>query len=143
MKNRIKNLFILLICLPAILLTSCGKDKPKCNEVTSSYYFKNEITCDIFNETNQRKITIDSISGSKANLDTLDAYAKMTFSGNSAEMYHFYIEYVYFKVYTNETSDFELNLNLNITNVKFLTWDDLINALLQIHEPIVENYIKL
>ena len=35
-----------------------------------------------------------------------------------------------------------ISKNLNITNVKFLTWDDLINALLQIHEPIVENYIN-
>lgn len=31
---------------------------------------------------------------------------------------------------------------LNKSNVIFLTWDALINALLQIHEPIVENYIN-
>lgn len=35
-----------------------------------------------------------------------------------------------------------ISKNLNKSNVIFLTWDALINALLQIHEPIVENYIN-
>ena len=116
MKNKLKNLFILVICLPVMLLCSCGGEKPKCKQVNSTYYYNNEIACDIFNDSAQRKITIDSISGSKVNIDTIGAYAKMTFTGKSAELFHFYIEYIYFKVYTNEASEYELNLNINITN---------------------------
>ena len=117
MKKSLKKLLITLLIFPVIILCSCGKDIFTCKTVSAQFYFKEEITCDIYRETSQQKLNISSIIGDKVDLNTLSAYAKLTFSGNSAELFHLYIEYISFKVYTNESSDYSLDININLTNV--------------------------
>ena len=97
MKNSLKKLFITLICLPVLLLCSCGGVKPTCKEIPSlAYYYGNTVSCDIFNESAKKTINTSSLTSSKLNKDMLDKYGQLTFSGKSAEMYHLYIEYIYF-----------------------------------------------
>ena len=97
----------------------CGCDKfdPKCKELKSlSYYYGDTISCDLFNLPS-KNITMQNFTKSKLDKGMLDAYAKFTLTAKSAEVYHLYIEYIYFKLYTNKTSEFEMNVNIEITNV--------------------------
>ena len=118
MKNSLKKIFVLLICIPVLFLCSCGGVKPTCKALPSlSYYFGNTVSCDIFNQSDKKSINTNSLENSKLNKDMLDKYAQLTLTGKSAEMYHLYIEYIYFKIYTNEESEFQLDVNINMTNV--------------------------
>ena len=118
MRNALKKIFTILICLPVIFLCSCGGVKPTCDALPSvSYYYGNSISCNIFNQDETKTINTTSITNKKLNKDMLDAYAQFTLNGKSAEMYHLYIEYIYFKIYTNEDSEFQLDINVNLTNV--------------------------
>lgn len=116
MMQKIKNYFITLLCIPIIFLCGCTK-KPICEAITDlSYYYESNITCDLFKDLPDKTVNLSNLTKSKLDKSMLDSYAQITLKAKSAEIYHMYIEYLYFKVYTNETSEFELNVNINITN---------------------------
>lgn len=116
--QKLKKCFILLLIVPTIFLCSCSKFKPTCKEVSSvSYYFEDIIACEFFKDLPNKNITLSNITQSKLNKSMLDSYAQFTLKAKSAEIYHLYIEYIYFKIYTTESSDYEMNVNINLDNV--------------------------
>lgn len=118
MMQKFKNYFIILLCVPILFLCSCSNFKPKCKEIPSvGYYFEDEVSCDYFQDLETNTISINNLTDSKLNKSTLNPYAKFTLKAKSAEIYHLYIEYIYFKVYTSESSEYEMNVNVDITNV--------------------------
>jgi len=117
MMQLIKKCFVIMLCLPIIMLCACSKSKPTCKEVSAlDYYFENDIKCNLFNNLPDKNITLADITSSKLDKTKLDSYAKLTFTAKSVEIYHMYIEYIYFKLYTNQSSEFEMNVNIEITN---------------------------
>lgn len=115
--NKMKKILTMLLIIPVMLLCSCNKFKPECSEIPSlSYYYKDSVDCEIFNLP-QKTLTIADLQNEKVQKHLLDSYAQITLTANSAEAYHLYIEYIYFKVYTNLDSEYAMNVDINITNV--------------------------
>lgn len=118
MMQKLKKCFILLLILPTVLLCSCSKFKPNCKALSSlSYYFETDINCEYFKDLPKNTISLDSLTNSKLNKSMINSYASFTLKSKTAETYHLYIEYIYFKIYTNESSDYEFSVNINLDNV--------------------------
>ncbi len=118
MKKKLISLALLLLFVPLLFFTSCGKSKVKQLEPLD-YYFDSKVACEFFNPTSTRNLTINNLIGSKPDNNLLDSYKKITISSieNNSKTYHIYIDSITFYVYTNENSDYEFNLNLKISNV--------------------------
>ena len=115
--KKLKKLLIMLILIPTMILSGCNNVKSTCKAIPSvEYYFEDVVTCEVFNLP-QREIYLSNITNSKLNKVMLDSYAQFTITAKSAEAYHLYIEYIYFKVYMTEDSEFDFNVNINMTNV--------------------------
>lgn len=135
MKNTLKRLLSLILCLPVLLLVGCGSKKPSCKVINDlSYYYQSTVSADIFNvvktendesstpgntepTTLTKKIELSTMTSSKLKKERADAFAALTIKAKSAEVFHLYIEYIYFKVYTNQTSEFPLDINITVSNV--------------------------
>ncbi|MBQ8424636.1 MAG: hypothetical protein IJX17_01285 [Clostridia bacterium] len=118
MIHKIKNYLIAILCIPVIFFCGCSKNKPSYDAVENlSYYFQENVECNLFKELPNKTVKLKTLTSSKLDKNSmLDAFAKITLKANGPEFYHMYIEYICFKVYTNETSDFELNVNIELTN---------------------------
>lgn len=115
--KKLKNILIMFLFIPAMILCGCDDIKSNCNAVHSvEYYFEETIDCDIFNLP-EREQYLSNLTNPKVNKQMLDSYAQLTFTAKPAEIYHLYIEYIYFKVYMNQDSEFDFQLNINMTNV--------------------------
>ena len=116
MKN-LKKIFVMLVIIPVMLLCGCNKFKPTCKAIESlNYYFEDNIKCEIFNLP-EKTLSFDQLTSSKLDKTLLDSYAQFTLTAKSAEIYHLYIEYIYFMVYTNEDSEYDMNIYIDISNV--------------------------
>ena len=117
MRKQLKSIFAILLCLPILFFTACGKTNKGCKELKSlSFYFNESVSCEIVRQTEKRNLNLSILTSSKPNLDYLDSYATLTFTANSAQVYHLYIEYISFKVYTSEASESDLNISISLTN---------------------------
>lgn len=117
MKNKLKSFLLLVLCIPVIFLVSCGKSKTP--ELKLDYYFNSSIATSFFNQTSTRNLTIKDLTASKPNKDLLDSYAEIILSSHSdqSRVYHLYIDYIEFYIYTNEDSEFDFDINVTIENV--------------------------
>ena len=117
MKNKLKRVLLLFLCIPLIFFASCGKNKTA--KINLDYYFETNIATSFFNQTSTRNLTIKDLTASKPNKDLLDSYAEIILKSHSdqARVYHLYIDYIEFYVYTNEDSEFDFNINVTIENV--------------------------
>ena len=115
--KKLKNILIMFLFIPAMLLCSCSDVKSVCSAVPSvEYYFNETVDCEIFNLP-EREMNLTNLTNPKLNKAMLDTYAQFTLTAKPAEIYHLYIEYIYFKVYMNENSEFDFQININMTNV--------------------------
>ena len=115
--KKLKNILIVLLIIPVMLLCGCDNIKTVCKAIPSvGYYFEDTVDCEIFNLP-ERETNLSNLTSSKLNKAMLDSYAQLTLTAKSAEIYHLYIEYIYFKVYMNNSSEFDFQINFNMTNV--------------------------
>ena len=121
MKNKLKSIFVLALCLPAFLLCGCKKKTPS---IDLNYYFNQNVMCSFFgSRSSSNALTVDCLTQKKLNTDYLDRYAEIIVSSNGGDknnitkVYHLYIDYIKFYVYTNESYDGDLVINLTISNV--------------------------
>ena len=115
MKKSILKLFTLLLCLP-LALCGCSKVKSKLDTIDLSVYYNNTVSCDVYGKTNSIAVGLNELTSKKPNKSIASAYTQFELRANSAWVYKLYIDYIYFKVYTNLDSS-EMIVNVSITNL--------------------------
>lgn len=115
MKKSILKLFTLLLCLP-LALCGCSKVKSKLETIHLPVYYNTKVSCDLYGKSTSIGIDLDDLTSKKPKYGLIAAYTKFELRANAAWVYKLYIDYIYFKVYTNMASS-ELIVNVNITNL--------------------------
>ena len=105
--------------IPTLMLCGCDNFKPTCNEINSvAYYFGDSVSCEFFGDLPTKDVLMTDITSEKLNKDLANSYAQITLKTKTPnKAFHLYIEYLYFKVYMTEDSEFDLNVNVTVTNV--------------------------
>ncbi len=123
MKQKILNLIIAFVCLPALLLCGCSSKKSKLKTINIATYFENNISCSVRNKTDTT-LSISDLTAKEPNVQLANQYLDFEVKSNSVWTYKLYIDYIFFKIYTNMDSS-QLTINLSLTNVA--SEDDLQN----------------
>ncbi len=115
MKKSILKLLTLIICLP-LALCGCSGVKSKLKPLNLSVYYNDKAACSVYNKTEGIGVDLSDLTAKKPNKDLLAAYTDFEIKANAEWVYKLYIDYIYFKVYTN-TSSSEMMINISITNL--------------------------
>jgi len=113
-KNKLKTLLAILI-VPILLFCGCkNKELPA---IELSRYLNESLTISRHLTEEKTNETIDFIATKNLDKANLSKYTKFEFSANSVWMYKMYVEYISFYVYTNEASQYEMILNLKMSDL--------------------------
>ena len=117
MKKSILKLLTLMLCIP-LALCGCSKVKvkSKLDTIYLPVYYNNKVACSVYGKSDKVSVSIDDLTSKKPNKDILTAYTEFSLKANAAWVYKLYIDYIYFKVYTNKASS-EMVINVSITNL--------------------------
>ena len=117
MKNKLLKIFTFLLCLPALFLCACGETPSSLPSINVSRYYGSGAITTLYNDTNKGQISIGDLTSSKVNTDTIGSYVQIELSGNRNWLYKMYIDCITFYVYTNESRDTEMIVNVSISNL--------------------------
>lgn len=115
MKKSILKIFTLLICLP-LALCGCSKVKSKLDTIELPVYYNNTVACSVYGKSDKTSITVQDLTSKKPKTLIAAAYTEFELRANAAWVYKLYIDYIYFKVYTNIPSS-AMTINVAITNL--------------------------
>ena len=128
-KKLLKTLLVFLL-LPVLVFSACAKDKKTLPKINAARYFKDEITITRYvlantseDEENSSKIDNKStdmlslLTAKKANTNNLSKYISFELTAQPVWIYKMYIESISFYVYCNEDSDYQMTIDLFMTDL--------------------------
>lgn len=119
MKKTLLKFLCAFLCIPLIFLCGCsGKKKTKLGAIDIDTYFSSTTATTIYYEgqTVTTKTNTSNLTLKKPNKEIIDRYESFEIKANAEWIYKMYIDYIYFYVYTSESSSSELVVNISITN---------------------------
>lgn len=122
-KNILKTLLIFLI-LPVMVFSGCKKSSLPA--INLSTYLKDEITIKRFEYAESSTEKIGFLTKSKADTTYFGKYLKFTINAEPVWFYKMYVEYISFYVYCSEASDYQMTINVSISDVA--SEDDILNS---------------
>lgn len=129
MKKNLLKTFIVFLLLPALLLVGCKNDSlPKIN---LSRYLKNNmsVTRYVFTQPSEdeeesnststitKTEAISLLTQKKAKKENLSKYIEFKLNAEPVWFYKMYVEYITFYIYCNESSDYQMIVNLSMTDL--------------------------
>lgn len=113
-KNLLKTLIVLII-LPVLVLVGCkNKSLPTLN---LSRYLKSEITIKRYGLSEEKSDNLSLLTESKAKEGNLSQYLKFEIKTNPVWTYKMYVEKITFYVYCNESSEYQMTINVKMTDL--------------------------
>ena len=117
MKQNLLKFFAILL-LPVVLLCGCSsKNKSKLETIKLSTYFEDKVVCTTFGKSSTTTISMSDITSEEPKYNLLGQYVEFEVEAKSSWIYKMYIDYVYFKVYTNMDVATGMTVNLSMTNL--------------------------
>lgn len=108
-KKVLMAVFAIVLCLPAVLLAGCGKDK----SLNLERYFEKSVSYNVYN-VGSGKGKLSDYTGDEA-VQT-NQFSRTQFTGISSWLYRMKIEYIEFDIYsTKDVDNFEIFIS--ITNM--------------------------
>lgn len=117
MRKKLLNLLFVILILPVMVLTGCKKGSSSLPAINVSRYFKDEITISRYNITDDRTDSISFLTQKKAKKENLSKYVKFELNADPVWIYKMYVESIVFYVYCNESSEFQMTINVKMTNL--------------------------
>ena len=113
-KNILKSLLIFLI-LPVLILVGCkNKSLPSLNLST---YLKDTISITRYDLEEPSNASLSFITDPKLKKENLSKYLNFDITANNVWMYKMYVETISFYVYCNETSEYQMTINVKMTDL--------------------------
>lgn len=117
MRKKLLNLLFVILILPVMVLTGCKKGSSSLPAINVSKYFKDEITISRYNIAEDSTDSISLLTQKKAKKENLSKYVKFELNADPVWIYKMYIESIVFYVYCNESSEFQMTINVKMTNL--------------------------
>ena len=122
-KKLLKSLLIFLL-LPVLIFVGCkNKELPAIN---LSRYLKKEISIKTHDISQAKTADLSIITEKKPNVEYLAQYLKFEIPANNVWMYKMYVEKITFYVYCNETSEFQMIVNVKMSDLA--SEEDILNT---------------
>lgn len=122
-KKLLKSLLIFLL-LPVLIFVGCkNKELPAIN---LSRYLKKEISIKTHDISQAKTADLSIITEKKPNVEYLAQYLKFEIPANNVWMYKMYVEKISFYVYCNETSEFQMIVNVKMSDLA--SEEDILNT---------------
>lgn len=117
MKKFIAIIFISIFIFSLPLLTSCANNTLP--SINMSTYFKKEITASIItsNVTTSRTLDLSILTNSDSNHSRMDKYLDFKITANPSWIYKMYVEKIEFYVLTNQDTNDQFTITLNMSNL--------------------------
>lgn len=113
--KKILNILLVFLMLPFAFLTGCKNSSLPA--INLSRYLKEEITVKRNGISSSNTDTISLLTQSKAKKENLSKYESFEINAVPVWIYKMYIEKIVFYVYCNESSDYQMTLNVSMTNL--------------------------
>lgn len=123
MKKLLKSALSFLL-LPVLLFTACKKSELPA--INLSRYLKDSISVTRYGISEATSDTLSLITQKKADKDLLSKYQKFELTADSVWMYKMYIEKITFYVYCNESSEYQMTINVKMTDLA--SEEDILNS---------------
>ena len=117
MRKKLLNLLFVILILPVMVLTGCKKGSSSLPAINVSKYFKDEITISRYNIAEDSTDSISFLTQKKAKKENLSKYVKFELNADPVWIYKMYVESIVFYVYCNESSEFQMTINVKMTNL--------------------------
>lgn len=115
MRKKILKSLLAFLLLPVLLFGACkNKELPSIN---LSRYLKNEISIKRQGVSEAKIADLSMITSKKLNPENLSQYLKFEIQANNVWMYKMYIEKITFYVYCNQSSEFQMTINVKMTDL--------------------------
>lgn len=103
--------------MPVLFLCGCSSKKSKLDTIRLSTYFEDTVTCSAYNKTATTTISIEDLTSEDPKLNLMGQYIEFEVKAKGSWIYKMYIDYIYFKVYTNIDVATGMTVNLSMTNL--------------------------
>ena len=117
MRKKLLNLLFVILILPVMVLTGCKKGSSSLPAINVSKYFKDEITISRYKIDDDKTDSISFLTQKKAKKENLSKYVKFELNADPVWIYKMYVESIVFYVYCNESSEFQMTINVKMTNL--------------------------
>lgn len=118
MKKFLTKLCVLLLCLPALLFCACSNDPPsKLPAINIATYYNQTAKVTYLSEEESSGLAVSSLTEKDVDKNSLGQYVQIELLGNRTWLYKMYIDYITFYVYTNESRNVDMIVNVSISNV--------------------------
>ena len=129
MRNKLLKTLLVFLLLPVLVFSACSKNKKKLPKINATRYFKDEITITRYvlantsEEENSSEINNKStdmlslLTAKKANTNNLSKYISFELTAQPVWIYKMYIESISFYVYCNEDSEYQMIIDLFMTDL--------------------------
>lgn len=115
MRKKILKSLLVFLLLPVLVFAGCkNKELPAIN---LSRYLKSEISVKRQGVTDAKSESLSIITEKKLNQEYLSQYVKFEIPANNVWMYKMYVEKITFYVYCNESSEFQMIINVKMTDL--------------------------
>ena len=117
MKKILSIMLTVFISISSLLLSGCSQNG--LSSIDMSTYYKSTIETTVYrnNISSSKSLTLENITSDSANTAVLDKYLDFKITANPSWVYKMYIEKIEFYVLTNESSDSQMAISLNVTNL--------------------------
>lgn len=115
-KNLLKSILVFLL-LPVMMFAGCKSKETPLPKINLSRYFKEEISVLRYGITDTTTDSLSLLTEKKAKKSNLSKYQKFELNANSVWIYKMYIESITFYVYCNESSDYQMTVNVTMSDL--------------------------
>lgn len=115
MKKHLQKSLLALLLIPVLIFGGCGKKKLPA--ISISRYFQDTLTISRFGISETSTESVSMLTASKPNAQNLSKYTKFEFTATPNWIYKMYIEYISFYVYASEDSQYQMVVNLKMTDL--------------------------
>lgn len=117
MRKKLFSIIFSIILLPVVLFAGCKSKSKTLPAINLSKYFKDEISISRYDISESSSDTISLLTQKKAKKENLSKYTKFELNADPVWIYKMYIDSISFYVYCNESSEYQMTINLKMTNL--------------------------
>ena len=117
MKQKLLKLLTAILCVPAILFCGCSQIKSDLKTINLSTYYSDKVVCSTYGKSKTSTLSLTDFTSKEPRTNLIGQYTEFEVQANGAWMYKMYIDYIYFYVYTNIATDYQMTVNVSLTNL--------------------------